>query len=135
MAMIKELIRIEENGTISFGDYERAEKGKKEDFEFKGNKYKVKTFSEMTKLERDEMFVYESVPGTSVSNFDMNKDGVSFDVSGYKDAQIIVGLEEDTEYDVTVAGKSIGKLKTNLSGKLDFNVQLSDDEVQVTITK
>ena len=135
MATIKELIRTEANNTISFGDYERAEKGKKEDYEFKGNKYKVKTFSEMTKLERDEMFVYESVPGTSVSNFDMNKDGVSFAVSGYKDAQIIVGLEEDTEYDVTVAGKSIGKLKTNLSGKLDFSVELSADEVQVTITK
>ena len=30
-----------------------------------GDLYKVKTFKEITKLERNGMFVYESVPGTS----------------------------------------------------------------------
>ena len=28
--------------------------------------YKVKTFREITKLERNDLFVYESVPGTAV---------------------------------------------------------------------
>lgn len=27
--------------------------------------YKVKTYNEITKLERNDMFVYESVPGTA----------------------------------------------------------------------
>ena len=35
--------------------------------------YKVKTFKEITKLERNGMFVYESVPGTAV--FDLKQDG------------------------------------------------------------
>lgn len=34
-----------------------------------GDLYKVKTFKEITKLERNGMFVYESVPGTAVTDF------------------------------------------------------------------
>lgn len=64
MATIKELIRIEESGGISFGNYELAAKTKRSDFEYNGDLYKVKTFHEITKLEKNEMFVYESVPGT-----------------------------------------------------------------------
>ena len=33
MAAVKELIRAEEDGSISFGDYELASKTKKQDFE------------------------------------------------------------------------------------------------------
>ena len=59
--MDKELIWKEEDGTLGFGDYTLAEKSKVNDFEFDGDLYKVKTFCEMTKLERNGMFVYESV--------------------------------------------------------------------------
>ena len=64
MAVVKELIRTEENGTISFGDYEKNQKSKVSDYPHQGDMYKVKTFKEITKLERNGMFVYESVPGT-----------------------------------------------------------------------
>ena len=64
MPVIEELIRIEEDGTISFGNYQLGAKAKKSDFEYQGDLYKVKTFREITKLERNDMFVYESVPGT-----------------------------------------------------------------------
>ena len=49
-----------------------------------------KTFKEITKLERNGMFVYESVPGTAV--FDLAQDGsqMSFRVEGPEDAQITV---------------------------------------------
>ena len=66
MAVIKELIRTEANGTISFGDYSLDAKAKLDNFEHDGDLYKVKTFREITKLERNGMFVYESVPGTAV---------------------------------------------------------------------
>ena len=66
MAVVKELIRTEENGAISFGDYELAQKSKLSDYQHQGDMYKVKTFREITKLEKNGMFVYESVPGTSV---------------------------------------------------------------------
>ena len=36
MAAVKELIRAEEDGSISFGDYELASKTKKQDFEYQG---------------------------------------------------------------------------------------------------
>ena len=51
MAVVKELIRTEENQSISFGNYELPQKSKVSDFEFQGDIYKVKTFKEITKLE------------------------------------------------------------------------------------
>ena len=44
MSVINELIRTEENGTISFGNYTLDKKSKVEDFEHDGDLYKVKTF-------------------------------------------------------------------------------------------
>ena len=50
MAAISELIRIENNGKLSFGDYTLASKAKLDNFEKDGDIYKVKTFKEITKL-------------------------------------------------------------------------------------
>lgn len=126
MATIKELIRIEEAGGISFGNYELAQKTKLSDFEYNGDLYKVKTFREITKLERNGMFVYESVPGTAVNHFRAGDTEVSFFVEGTQDAQITLQMEDDREYEVYVDGVSIGGMKTNLSGKLVLSVELSD---------
>ena len=67
MAVVEELIRKEEDGTLSFGNFELNEKGKLSDFKYEGDLYKIKTFKEITKLEKNGMFVYESVPGTTVT--------------------------------------------------------------------
>lgn len=69
MPVIEELICIEQDGTISFGNYKLGQKAKKSDFEYQGDMYKVKTYNEITKLERNDMFVYESVPGTAAEHF------------------------------------------------------------------
>ena len=53
MSVVSELIRTEADGTISFGNYELPAKSKKSDFEHDGDLYKVKTFKEITKLERN----------------------------------------------------------------------------------
>ena len=53
MAVIEELIRKEDDGSISFGNYLMDEKKKVLDFEVQGDLYKVKTFKEITKLEKD----------------------------------------------------------------------------------
>ena len=82
MSVINELIRTEENGNISFGNYSLDVKSKAEDFEHDGDLYKVKTFKEITKLERNGMFVYESVPGTAVTDFSVKDTEVSFKVEG-----------------------------------------------------
>ena len=136
MAAVSELIRREDGGAISFGDHTLAAKAKLEDFDIGGNLYKVKTFSQLTKLERDGLFVYESEPGTSVNNFEVLPDGVSFTVCGDKDAMITVGLKEDTEYSVNIAGKDIGRIKTNLGGKLSISVELEDKgEINVKVVE
>ena len=64
------------------------------------------------------------------------ENGVSFRVEGDEDAQITVGLEDETEYDVLINGESIGRMKTNLAGKLNLSVELAGSgEVSVQITK
>ena len=63
MPVVSELIRRESDKTLSFGDYTLGTKSKLDNFDFQGDLYKVKTFNEITKLEKNEQFVYESVPG------------------------------------------------------------------------
>ena len=136
MAVVKELLRSESDGSISFGDYTLSQKSKVEDYEHEGDLLKVKTFQEITRLEKNVMFLYESVPGTAVLNFRETAEGISFTVEGNEDAQITVGLAEDTAYKVKVNGEDAGMIKTNLGGKLVFSVELSGaGEVEVEITK
>ena len=127
MGAISEIIRTEDDRTVSFGDYTQKEKKKADNFSHDGNVYKVRTFAEITKLEKNGLFVYESVPGTSVFNFKSNGDVVSFGVTGKEDAQITLELEPDKEYEVIIDGASAGRVKTNLGGKLVFSVEAKED--------
>ncbi len=133
MAVIDELLRSESNGNISFGNHELAAKAKLEDYEHAGDLYKVKTYQAMTKLEKNGLFLYESVPGTSVHDFCESESGMSFTVEGSQDT---VGAADDSEYEVIVAGESAGVMRTNLSGKLSVSVELEGSgEVEVKIVK
>ena len=136
MAVVEELLRTESDRTISFGNHGLAAKAKLEDYEHDGNLYKVKTFKELTKLEKNGMFAYESEPGTSVNHFAETENGLAFQVEGTEDAQITVGLEEDTVYAVYVNGANVGEMKTNLSGKLSISVELASvGKAEVRIVK
>ena len=68
MPVIEELIKVEKDGSISFGNYELDTKAKLDNFDVNGDIYKVKTFNEITKLEENGNFVYESVPGSTVTD-------------------------------------------------------------------
>ncbi len=136
MAVVEELIRMENNDTLSFGNYKLDSKSKLDNFAFGGDLYKVKTFKEITKLERNGMFVYESVPGTTVNQLMVTDSKVAFQVEGPEDAQITLELEEQTEYKVLVDNVDAGQMKTNLGGKLSLSVELNEDTpVSVTIEK
>ena len=126
MAVVEELIRREENGKLSFGNHLLDVKSKADNFEHEGDMYKVKTFYEITKLEKNGMFVYESVPGTTVLNFEREEDRVSFQAEGTADVQITLGLEEEKEYKIFIDNTQVGKMKTNLSGKLTVSVELGE---------
>ena len=136
MPGIKELLRSESDGSISFGDPSLDSKSKLEDFKHAGDLLKVKTFKEITRLEKNGSCLYESVPGTAVSNFSETAEGISFTVEGPEDAMITVGLAEDAEYEVRVGDAEAGRMKTNLGGKLAMSVELAGaGAVKVEIKK
>ncbi len=124
MAGITELIKKDSDGSLSFGNFDLDSKQKRSDFEYEGDLYKVKTFKEITKLERNGMFVYESVPGTVVKGMKMTETEITFSVEGWGDSSITLELEPETEYQVTVAGADHGLMKTNLGGKLILSLEM-----------
>ena len=136
MSVVTEIIRKDEDGSISSGDYSLAAKAKLDDFEFQGDLYKVKTYKDITKLEKNGMFVYESVPGTTVNNFKALENKVSFSVEGQEDAQITLELEAEAEYEIIVNEESAGVMKTNLGGKLSLSVELEGvDAASISVIK
>jgi len=126
MSVVNELIRAGENKGVSFGNYKLTAKSKVDGFELDGDIYKVKTFNEITKLEKNGLFVYESVPGTAVNNLTLTDKGMSFVAEGADTVQVTVGLAADTEYKVFINDLQADKMKTNLSGKLVMSLELSE---------
>lgn len=136
MAIVNELIRVEADGSISFGDYTLDTKAKLDNFNYNGAVYKVKTYKDITKLETNEIFVYESVPGTAVFNFNKEDGKVSFQVEGKESAQITLGLEAETEYEITVGEEVVGSMTTNLGGKLSLGVEIETEKaVSISVNK
>ena len=136
MAIIEELIREDAKGKLCFGNYELDVKSKVSDFEHNGDLYKVKTFKEITKLERNGLFVYESVPGTAVEGLSLTEKGIEFTVEGNEDAQITLELEPEQEYMVVMNDANMGTMKTNLGGKLVLSVELEEqDSVNVKVVQ
>jgi len=136
MAVIDELIREEETGSISFGNYKLTSKTKKDGFNYNGDIYKIKTFNEITKLEKNGMFVYESVPGTTVHDFRATDKAVNFMVEGATDSQVTLELEAEKEYKIHIDKVYVGKMKTNLGGKLNLSVELEEENaVDILIEK
>ena len=125
---VEQLLRTEQDGSLSFGNHTLAEKAKLEDYKYGGDLMKVKTYKPMTKLEKNGLFMYESVPGTSVYNFIENANGVSFKVEGAEDSQITIGLEEDAEYEVIVGGNSAGVIMVELGAVCEVGIENASQE-------
>ena len=124
MSVVTELIVNEGNGCISFGNYELGAKKKLDNYEVGGNLYKVKTYCDITKLEKNGLFLYESVPGTAVHQFAMDETGVVFTVEAANDCQITLGLEENQENMVMVDDEDLGPMITNMGGKLSLSLEV-----------
>ena len=126
MSVVEELILIEDIGTLSFGNYLLVTKSKKSDFPFEGASYKIKTFYEITRLEKNGTMVYESVPGSAVTNFRGNKEVAEFEVEAAGDISFTLEMEPSTEYKLVVNGVSAGRIPTNLGGKLNASLELDE---------
>lgn len=135
MAVIDETIRLEENNTLSFGNYSVKEKKKVSDFKVAGDIYKIKTHDEVTRLEKNSKLVIETVPGAALHNFKMTEKETSFDIEGTGDTQITLELETDTNYKIYVDDVNLGRMKSNLSGKVSFSIELNSNTQKVKIDK
>lgn len=135
MSVVTELMTKEAEGILSFGNYELKTKAKLDGFEAGGDLYKVKTYADITKLEKNGMFIYESVPGTAVHGFQACENGVSFSVEAAGDCEITLGLEENQEYTVTVDGKELGAMKTNMGGKLSVSLEMEGGAAREVVVR
>jgi len=135
MAVIDEVIRIEGDNSLSFGNYSVSEKQKVSDFEAFGDVYKVKTHNEITRLEKNGKLLIETVPGAAVHNLKVSEKGITFLAEGVDDTQITLELESGVSYTIYVDDVNIGKMKANLSGKISFSVELGTKAKAVHIDK
>jgi len=127
MASINEIIRVEADNTLSFGNYLVAEKQKSGDFKFNGHTYKVKTHNELTRLECDDKMILETVPGTAIHNFVDSGETLEFSAEGMGSTQFTFGLAPETEYNIFVDGELVGMAMSSLSGKISFGAELEAD--------
>lgn len=126
MSVVKELI-TEENGFISFGDYTLNEKSKKSDFNFNGDTYKIKTYKDITRLEKNDNFLFESVPGSAVHSFKEDINGIEFTIESEHSVEVTLGLLPEEEYKVFISNEEESRLKTNLGGKLTIALDLKNN--------
>ncbi len=135
MAVIQENIRVESNGTISFGNYEADTKQKVDDYKVGGDLYTLRTYKEVTRLEKNSKLLIETVPGAAVHNLKLEEDCTTFDIEGTGDTQITLEMESETEYTIYLEDVNLGKIKTNIAGKINFSAELNSVPKSVKIEK
>ena len=123
------LIRLEENGTLAFGDFRLQTKQKVLDFENGGDLYQVKSFSQITRLEKNGRLLLEAVPGATIRQFFMDEESVSFELEAAEDVRVTMELCPDTVYTVAANGAELGKVTANVAGKISFSLGMAPGQV------
>ncbi len=95
----------------------------------------MKTFREITKLEKNGKMLLEAVPGATIHNFGMDEKGAKFSVESEEDIQITLELEPETEYKILIDDVNVGKMKTNMAGKVNFSVERQNKMPEIVIEK
>ena len=135
MAVVEESLRLEADKTLSFGNYIVKEKQKITDFEVDGDIYKIRTHNEVTRLSKNGKLLLETVPGAAVHNLKVTEKLTTFSIEGFEDTSVTLELESDTNYSIYVNDVNIDKLKTGLSGKINFSIDLNSEPQTVKIEK
>lgn len=135
MSVIQEGIILNEDKTLSFGNYEISEKLKVKDFNVDGNIYKIRTHNEVTRLSKNGNLLLETVPGATIHNLIIKDRCASFCAEGAGDTLITIELEPNTTYSLFINDINIDKIKTNLSGKINFSTTLSKDTQKIKVEK
>lgn len=132
---LEKLISKSEQGLLNFGDYASIEKQKQEGFENNGKTYKIKSHKQITRLERNDYLLYESVPGTVVTDFDDSASNLAFTVHGQEPVQVTLGMEPDAEYRLLINSTQVGKVSANHSGKISFSLNFDSGKQGVRMEK
>lgn len=132
---LEKLISSSAKGGLDFGDYESVDKQKQEGFEFDGNTYNVKSHKDITRLEKNSYLLYESVPGTVVTDFHAGASELSFTVNGVEPVQVTLGLEPDAEYRLLINSTQVGKVNANRSGKISFSLTFEAGAQKIRMEK
>lgn len=135
MSVIEELIRLEDDGTLSFGNYLVDSKKKVLDFEVDGDLYYVKTYNEITKVEKNSKLLLEVVPGATIHNLKMDDKNVTFSAESNVDVHVTMELEADKEYKIFVDDFNVGSVKATLAGKINFSLDTKGGTKEVKIEK
>ncbi len=135
MAIIKEVICTEADGSISFGNYTVADKQKVEGFKVGDDIYKVRTHKDVTRLSKNGNLVLETVPGATVHSLKIGSKGAAFSIEGKGSTMVTTELEKDTNYSIYIDDVNVDKIKSNLSGKVSFSIELNDSPQAVRIVK
>ena len=135
MAVISEGIRESSEHTIDFGNYAVAEKLKVDNFQSGGDVYKVKTHAEVTRLEKNGRMIFESVPGSAVFDFIVSEKLIQFGAEGMGNTQMTLELESQTDYKIYIDDVYADKIKTNISGKINFSMDLTNHVQNIKIEK
>ena len=135
MSVIEKLIRLEDDGTLSFGNYLLDSKKKVLDFEVNGDLYYVKTYNEITKCEKNSKLLLEVVPGATIHNLKMDDKNVTFSAESSADVHVTMELEADKEYKIFVDDFNVGSVKATLAGKVNFSLDTKGGIKEVKIEK
>ena len=134
MAVIKEIIKIEDN-CLSFGNYLVAAKQKVNNFQFNGDQYNLRTHDVITRLEKNDKMILETVPGSTIHKFNFSGDIISFGAEGFENTQITLDLEPNQNYKLEVDNTVLSTSKSNSFGKFSFSLNLKSDPKSVLIKK
>lgn len=135
MAVIDNAIMVAEDKSLSFGNYIVTEKQKINDFNVDGDIYKLRTHNEITKLTKNEKLLIETYPGAAIHNFKVSEKVTTFGIEGYKSTSVTLELEAGATYSLFIDDVNLDKIKANLSGKLNFSIELNSDVKNVKIEK
>ena len=134
MSVIDEIIKIKDN-CLCFGNYLVSEKQKIDNFEFNGDKYRVRTHKTVTRFEKNDKMVLETVPGATIHKFKADDDKISFEAEGFDSTQITLELEPNQNYKLEVDNILLTTSKTNAFGKFSFSLNLDSVPKSVLIEK
>jgi len=135
MSGVLERIRVENDNTLSFGNYEVSEKVKVNNFSHDGNLYDLRSHNKLTRLQKNGSLLIETVPGARVHNLLIAEKKVEFGVEGFDDTQITLELEPGKQYKILIDSTNVGNTSANISGKVSFSAPLNKDIKSIKLEK